>query len=51
MNISFKLISLLILRENSLREGEILDNKDFYEIINQSKFLFKILTRLYYLKP
>ena len=33
-NISFAVISLFILRENSLSEGEILDNKIFYKIIN-----------------
>ena len=45
-NISYAIISLfIILRENSLSKGEILDNKSFYKIINQSKFLFTTLTR------
>ena len=37
-------ISLFIPRDNQLREGEILDNKNFYKI-NQSKFLLTTLTR------
>ena len=49
-NISFAVISLFILRENSLSEGEIFDNKNFYNIINQSKFLFTTLTRLHCVK-
>ena len=48
--ISFAVISLFILREKSLSEREILDNKNFYKIINQSKFLFTTLTRLCCLK-
>ena len=48
--ISFAVISLFILREKSLGEREILDNKNFYKIINQSKFLFTTLTRLCCLK-
>ena len=44
------LFSSYILRENPLSEGEILDNKKFYKIINQSKFLFTTLTRLRCLK-
>ena len=44
------LFSSYILRENSLSEGEILDNKKFYKIINQSKILFTTLTRLRCLK-
>ena len=43
---SFAVISLFIFRENSLSKGEILDNKIFYKIINQSKFLFTTLARL-----
>ena len=46
-NISFTVISLFILRENSLSEGEILDNKNFYKIITNQNFdyaaLFKTL--------
>ena len=44
--ISVTVISLLIFRENSLSKGEILNNKHFYKIINQWKFLFTTLTRL-----
>ena len=41
-----EVISLFILRENSLSERDILGNTIFYEIINQSKFFFTTLTRL-----
>ena len=33
---SFAVISLFVLRENSLSEEEILHDKNFYKIINQS---------------
>ena len=40
----------LILRVNSLSKGEILGNKNFYKIINQSKFLFTTMTMLHCVK-
>ena len=42
--------NLFIPRENSLSEGEMLDNENFYKIINQSEFLSTTLTRLHCLK-
>ena len=36
--ISLLQLSFSSLLENSLSKGEILDNKNVYEIINQSKF-------------
>ena len=48
-NISFTVINFFICREKE-RKGKILDNKNFYKIINQSKFLFAALTRLSCLK-
>ena len=46
----FPVICFLILRENSLSEGEILDNTFFYKIVHKSKFLFTTVTRLRCLK-
>ena len=38
--ISLLQLSVSSLLENSLSKGEILDNKNVYEIINQSKFFY-----------
>ena len=48
--ISSSQLSVFILREKSLSKGQILDNKNFYKIINQSKLLFTTLTKLGCLK-